>query len=312
MVSRIYVEKKPGFDVEAQQLKGELTEILGIKGIEALRIINRYDVEGIDEELFRSCVPTVFSEPQVDVTYDELPASDGAVFAVEFLPGQFDQRADSASECVQLISQGERPAVRSAKVYMISGALDEAAIDAIKHYVVNPVEARIASLDLPETLYMETPEPQPVEVLDGFRKLDEAGLAAFIADRGLAMDEADIAFCQQYFRDEDRDPTITEIRVIDTYWSDHCRHTTFGTVLDDVTIDDAVVQQAFDRYMEMRHELGRDAKPVCLMDMGTIGAKYLKKTGVMTDVDESEEINACTVKVKVDVDGEDQDWLFLF
>ena len=312
MVSRIYVEKKPGFDVEAQQLKGELTEILGIKGIEALRIINRYDVEGIDEELFRSCVPTVFSEPQVDVTYDELPASDGAVFAVEFLPGQFDQRADSASECVQLISQGERPAVRSAKVYMISGALDEAAIDAIKHYVVNPVEARIASLDLPETLYMETPEPQPVEVLDGFRELDEAGLAAFIAERGLAMDEADIAFCQQYFRDEDRDPTITEIRVIDTYWSDHCRHTTFGTVLDDVTIDDAVVQQAFDRYMEMRHELGRDAKPVCLMDMGTIGAKYLKKTGVMTDVDESEEINACTVKVKVDVDGEDQDWLFLF
>ena len=159
MVSRIYVEKKPGFDVEAQQLKGELTEILGIKGIEALRIINRYDVEGIDEELFRSCVPTVFSEPQVDVTYDELPASDGAVFAVEFLPGQFDQRADSASECVQLIRRGERPAVRSAKVYMISGALDEAAIDAIKHYVVNPVEARIASLDLPETLYMETPEP---------------------------------------------------------------------------------------------------------------------------------------------------------
>ena len=312
MVSRIYVEKKPGFDVEAQQLKGELTEILGIKGIEALRIINRYDVEGIDEELFRSCVPTVFSEPQVDVTYDELPASDGAVFAVEFLPGQFDQRADSASECVQLISQGERPAVRSAKVYMISGALDEAALEAIKHYVVNPVEARIASLDLPETLHMETPEPQPVEVLDGFRELDEAGLAAFITERGLAMDEADIAFCQQYFRDEDRDPTITEIRVIDTYWSDHCRHTTFGTVLDDVTIDDAVVQQAFDRYMEMRHELGRDAKPVCLMDMGTIGAKYLKKTGVMTDVDESEEINACTVKVKVDVDGEDQDWLFLF
>ena len=312
MVSRIYVEKKPGFDVEAQQLKGELTEILGIKGIEALRIINRYDVEGIDEELFRSCVPTVFSEPQVDVTYDELPARDGAVFAVEFLPGQFDQRADSASECVQLISQGERPAVRSAKVYMISGTLDEAAIEAIKRYVVNPVEARIASLDLPETLYMETPEPAPVEVLDGFRELDEAGLAAFIADRGLAMDEADIAFCQQYFRDEGRDPTITEIRVIDTYWSDHCRHTTFGTVLDDVTIDDAVVQQAFDRYMEMRHELGRDAKPVCLMDMGTIGAKYLKKTGVMTDVDESEEINACTVKVKVDVDGEDQDWLFLF
>ena len=312
MVSRIYVEKKPGFDVEAQQLKGELTEILGIKGIEALRIINRYDVEGIDEELFRSCVPTVFSEPQVDVTYDELPASDGAVFAVEFLPGQFDQRADSASECVQLISQGERPAVRSAKVYMISGALDEAAIEAIKHYVVNPVEARIASLDLPETLYMETPEPQPVEVLDGFRELDEAGLAAFISERGLAMDEADIAFCQQYFRDEDRDPTITEIRVIDTYWSDHCRHTTFGTEMTDVAIDDPRVQAAFDQYMDMRNELGRQAKPVCLMDMGTIGAKWLKSKGVLTGMDESEEINACTVKCKVDVDGEEQDWLYLF
>ena len=312
MVSRIYVEKKPGFDVEAQQLKSELTEILGIKGIEALRIINRYDVEGIDKELFRSCVPTVFSEPQVDVTYDELPASDGAVFAVEFLPGQFDQRADSASECVQLISQGERPAVRSAKVYMISGALDEAAIDAIKHYVVNPVEARIASLDLPETLYMETPEPQPVEVLDGFRELDEAGLAAFISERGLAMDEADIAFCQQYFRDEDRDPTITEIRVIDTYWSDHCRHTTFGTILDDVQIDDAIVQKAFDRYMAIRADLGRENKPRCMMDLATIGAKELKKQGILKNLDESDEINACTVKIKCDVNGKDEDWLFLF
>ena len=313
MVSRIYVEKKPGFDVEAQQLKAELAEILGIKGLSRVRIINRYDVEGISEELFNSCVSTVFSEPQVDVTYAELPdCGANAVFAVEFLPGQFDQRADSASECVQLISQGERPDVRSAKVYVLEGALSDAEVETIKHYVVNPVEARIASLDMPKTLKVATPEPAPVEVLDGFCELDEAGLAQFIADRGLAMDEADIAFCQQYFRDEGRDPTITEIRVIDTYWSDHCRHTTFGTVLDDVTIDDAVVQQAFDRYMEMRHELGRDAKPVCLMDMGTIGAKYLKKTGVMTDVDESEEINACTVKVKVDVDGEDQDWLFLF
>ena len=312
MVSRIYVEKKPGFDVEAQQLKGELTEILGIKGIEALRIINRYDVEGIDEELFRSCVPTVFSEPQVDMTYDELPASDGAVFAVEFLPGQFDQRADSASECAQLISQGERPAVRSAKVYKISGALDEAAIEAIKHYVVNPVEARIASLDLPETLYMETPEPQPVEVLDGFRELDAAGLAALIAARGLAMDEADIAYCQQYFRDEDIDPSITEIRVIDTYWSDHCRHTTFGTILDDVKIDDELVQAAFDRYMALRAETGRDKKNRTLMDCATIGAKALKQRGILKNLDESEEINACTVKIKCDVDGETQDWLFLF
>ena len=313
MVSRIYVEKKPGFDVEAQQLKSELRDILGVDALAGLRIINRYDVEGIDEELFRACVPTVFSEPQVDVATDGLPETgDAAVFAVEFLPGQFDQRADSAAECVQLISQGERPDVRSAKVYVLEGALSEVDVEAVKHYVVNPVEARIASLELPATLKVEAPEPQPVEVLEGFRELDAAGLAAVIAERGLAMDEADIAFCQEYFRGEERDPTITEIRVIDTYWSDHCRHTTFGTVLTDVKIDDAAVQKAFDRYLEMRHELGRDEKPVCLMDMGTIGAKYLKKTGQLTGLDESEEINACTVKVTVDVDGHDEDWLFLF
>ena len=312
MVSRVYVEKKPGFDVEAQQLKSELVTILGVKGLDSLRLINRYDVEGADEDLFRSCVPTVFSEPQVDFAYDELPAGGVATFAVEFLPGQFDQRADSASECIQLISQGERPTVRSAKVYILDGELSDEDVEAIKRYVVNPVEARLATLELSETLTQDVPEPEPVEVIDGFRELDEAGLAAFIAERGLAMDEADIAFCQQYFKDEDRDPTITEIRVIDTYWSDHCRHTTFGTVLENIEIDDSVVQAAFDRYMEMRHELGRDEKPVCLMDMGTIGAKWLKAQGILTNLDESEEINACTVKVTVDVDGEDQDWLFLF
>ena len=312
MVSRVYVEKKPGFDVEAQQLKSELVTILGVKGLDSLRLINRYDVEGADEDLFRSCVPTVFSEPQVDFAYDELPAGGVATFAVEFLPGQFDQRADSASECIQLISQGERPTVRSAKVYILDGELSDEDVEAIKRYVVNPVEARLAALELPETLTQDVPEPEPVEIIDGFRELDEAGLAAFIAERGLAMDEADIAFCQQYFKDEDRDPTITEIRVIDTYWSDHCRHTTFGTVLENIEIDDSVVQAAFDRYMEMRHELGRDEKPVCLMDMGTIGAKWLKAQGILTNLDESEEINACTVKVTVDVDGEDQDWLFLF
>ena len=298
MVSRVYVEKKPGFDVEAQQLLAELRDTLGIEALTGLRVINRYDVEGIDGELFGSCVPTVFSEPQVDFAYDELPEEPGAtVFAVEALPGQFDQRAASAAECVQLISQGERPTVRSAKVYLLSGDLSTEDFDAIKGYVVNPVESRL---------------PEPVEIIDGFREMDEAALASFIAERGLAMDEADIAFCQQYFKDEDRDPTITEIRVIDTYWSDHCRHTTFGTNLENIEIDDAAVEAAFNRYMEMRHELGRDEKPVCLMDMGTIGAKWLKKQGILTNLDESEEINACTVKVTVDVDGEDQDWLFLF
>ena len=316
MVSRIYVEKKPGFDVEAQQLLHELRTILGLERLEGVRVVNRYDVEGADEALFRSCVPVVFSEPQVDTVTDELPADPDApgtaVFAVEFLPGQFDQRADSASECVQLVSQGERPDVRSAKVYVLAGDLSEGDVEAVKRYVINPVEAREASLERRETLKMATPEPEPVEVLDGFLDLDDEGLAAFIADRGLAMDLADIRFCQEYFSDEGRCPTITEIRVIDTYWSDHCRHTTFGTCLDDVRIDDATVRAAFDKYLEMRRELGRDERSVTLMDMGTIGAKYLKAKGVLKNLDESEEINACTVKVTVDVDGEDEDWLFLF
>ena len=312
MVSRIYVEKRTGFDVEARQLAAELRDTLGISGLQGLRILNRYDVEGIDAELFERCVPVVFSEPQVDVTYRELPAHEGPLFAVEALPGQFDQRADSAAECVQLISQGDRPAVRCAKVYLLSGELSEADVAAIERYVVNPVEARLASLDPVATLTAEVPEPRPVEVLTGFTELSAEGLADVIRARGLAMDQADIEFCQEYFRGEHRDPTITEIRVIDTYWSDHCRHTTFGTELTNVQIDDTAVQEAFDRYLAMRAELGREHKPVCLMDMGTIGAKYLKAKGILKNLDESEEINACTVRTTVDVDGEDQEWLFLF
>ena len=313
MVSRVYVEKKPGFDGEAKQLKEELRSLLGVGALENLRMVNRYDVEGISDELFAQCVPTVFSEPQSDIATLEMPEANGAaVFAVEYLPGQFDQRADSASECIQLISQGERPEVRSAKVYMLEGALSDEDVAAIKHYVINPIEAREASLDVRETLHMEQPVPGMVETVDGFLELDEAGLAAFVADRGLAMDLADIAFCQQYFAEEGRNPTITEIKMIDTYWSDHCRHTTFGTVLDNVAVEDEAVQAAFEKYLEMRHELGRDEKPVCLMDMGTIGARWLKAKGVLTGLDESEEINACTVKCKVDVDGEEQDWLYLF
>ena len=333
MVFRVYVEKRPGFDVEARQLLGELRTVIadGLPAEAALRIINVYDVEGISEELFESCIPTVFSEPQSDTASRELPVEgvalgaqgsgqgiaarpdDAFLFAVEALPGQFDQRADSAAECVQLISQGERPAVRCAKLYVFDCALPAEVEAAIKHYVINPVEARETDLALHDTLAAVYPEPPAVEVLEGFRDLDEAGLAAFIAERGLAMDLADIVFFQKHFRDEERrDPTITEVKVVDTYWSDHCRHTTFGTVLDEVAIDDEAVQAAFDKYLQMRGELGREGKPVCLMDMGTIGAKYLKSKGILTGLDESEEINACTVKVKVDVDGVDEDWLFLF
>ena len=313
MVFRVYVEKKPGFDVEAQQLANELTTILGIKALKNVRLVNRYDVEGISEELFAQATPTVFSEPQVDNVSADLPDfGDATVFAVEYLPGQFDQRADSASECIQLISQGERPTVRSAKVYALEGELSEADVEAIKHYVINPVEAREASLDVKTTLKTQVPVPGKVEVISGFRTMSDAELEQFIEDRGLAMDLADLQFCREHFTEEQRDPTITEIKVIDTYWSDHCRHTTFGTQLDEVSIDDAAVKAAFDKYLEMRHELGRDAKPVCLMDMGTIGAKWLKKNGILKNLDESEEINACTVKVKVDVNGHDEDWLFLF
>ena len=311
MVYRIYVEKKPGFDGEAQGLKHELVELVGIKGLKDLRLLNRYDVEGIDRDLFEKAIPTVFSEPPVDVTYTELPTAK-TVFAVEYLPGQFDQRADSASECIQLLSQGERPSVRSARIYLLDGELSAEDLEAIKKYVINPVEAREASLDTRDTLKMEFAVPTAVETLNGFCALDDAALENFRNEKGLAMDHADIVFCQNYFKSEQRDPTITEIRLIDTYWSDHCRHTTFGTILNDVKIDDEVVQAAFDRYMALRAETGRDKKNRTLMDLATIGAKALKQRGILQNLDESEEINACTVKIKCDVDGELQDWLFLF
>ncbi len=312
MVYRVYVEKKPGYDVEAQALKNELVSLLGITGLTGLRLLNRYDVEGVSQELFESCLNTVFSEPPVDVIYRTMPQHTGPVFGVEYLPGQYDQRADSAAQCIQLISQGERPQVASAKVYLLEGDLTEEQVEAIRKYVINPVEARQADLAEKETLKMEYDIPTKVETLDGFLDLDEKGLADFVAEKGLAMDLGDIKFCQDYFRKEGRNPTITEIRMIDTYWSDHCRHTTFGTILDQVTFEDQLAQAAFSRYMELREELGRQEKPRCLMDMGTIAAKALKKRGILKNLDESEEINACTVKIQCDVDGEMQDWLYLF
>jgi phosphoribosylformylglycinamidine synthase len=261
VVFRVYVEKQSGFDVQAQQLSHELRTVLGLKGLKSLRLINRYDVEGISSSLFEQSVPTVFSEPQTDMVSDKLPKSESAhIFAVEYLPGQFDQRAESASECIQLMSQGERPTVGTATVYLIDGQLSDDDLEAIKRYVINPVEAREASLDVKQTLNMQMATPTAVEVVKGFVSLDESSLAQFIEERGLAMDLADIIFCQKYFQEEQRDPTITEIKVIDTYWSDHCRHTTFGTQLQNIQIDDAVVQKAFDRYLSLRHELGRDEK----------------------------------------------------
>ena len=313
MVTRIYVEKKPEHAVEAKGVLHEIRHLLRIKSVSGLRIVNRYDVEGISEELLAQSLHTVFSEPQLDFVYDSLPQTQGAVFATEFLPGQFDQRAASAAECIQLISQGERPSVASARVFLLEGNPSQAELDEIKRYVINPVEAREALLDEKQTLKMHYEIPTTVETLTGFTALNEAELADFVKSYGLAMDEGDIAFCQQYFKQAGKDPTITEIRMIDTYWSDHCRHTTFGTILDDVTIQNEVVQKAFDRYLALRKGVhaGKN-KPMCLMDLGTIGGKYLKQAGVLKNLDESDEINACSVKIKVDNNGTQEDWLLLF
>ena len=311
MVYRIYVEKQEALAFDAKALQNEARNLLGITGLEKVRIINRYDAENITRELFDYAVNTVFSEPQVDIAGETVDLTGAQVFAVEYLPGQFDQRADSAAQCIQIISQGDRPLVHSAKVYALYGDLSQQDVLTIKKYVINPVEAREATLDTYETLKTTYAIPTEVKTLNGFIALDEAGLAAFIKEYGLAMDEADIAFCQAYFRKENRDPTITEIRMIDTYWSDHCRHTTFGTIIDNVTFEDNLLQQAFDRYLAVRKELGR-TKPICLMDLATVAVKYLKVNGKLPKLDESEEINACTVKIDVEVDGVKEPWLLLF
>ena len=311
MVYRVYVEKKAEFADEAGKLLGDLKSFMQLERLTGVRILNRYDVENLDGELFDYAKKTVFSEPQTDIVSDGLPESDAAVFAVEYLPGQFDQRADSAAQCIQIISKGERPTVRTAKVYLLFGELTNEDIDTVKSYVINPVEAREASLEKPATLKADYEIPTSVETLDGFCGYGEAELADFVRSYGLAMDEDDIAFCQKYFIGERRDPTITEIRMTDTYWSDHCRHTTFLTTIDSVRFDDKLLQEAYDDYIETRRLLGR-TKPINLMDIATLAVKYLRSTGKLDKLDESEEINACTVKTEVEIDGKTEPWLLLF
>ena len=316
MVYRVYVEKKAELANEARALQHDLRAFLGIRSLTGLRLYNRYDLEGISRELFDYTVKTVLSEPQLDLVTDQVPQGD-AVFAVEYLPGQFDQRADSAAQCIQILSQGERPAVRTARVYALEGVLTPQELEAVKQYVINPVESREASLDLPETLRMEYTVPTSVRTITGFTAMDTAGLDALREDLGLAMDLDDLKFLQAYFRDEERrDPTITEIRVVDTYWSDHCRHTTFSTHLDRVEIHDEAIEAAYRRYLDARVEVYGAEKaakrPKTLMDLATIGAKVLKKRGMLPELDESEEINACSIHVKADVNGQTQDWLLMF
>ncbi len=317
-VFRAYTERREGFALEAEALRQDLREALRAE-IPSLRIFNRYDLEGVEREVYEAAKAGVLARAQTDVCYDEeLPEIPGGhtVFAVEPLPGQYDQRADSLAQCIQMMTRAERPACAAAKVYVFGAEVPEALLGRIKEYIINPVESREASLEKPATLAREYALPTKVETLEGFRSLDDAGLEELLEAKGLAMDIADLKFFQSYFTEEGRDPTITELRVVDTYWSDHCRHTTFGTELRNIVIDDERVRAAFDQYLkeraEARGEAEAAARPITLMDIATAAAKVLKKRGVLKDLDESEEINACSVKVRATVDGEEQDWILMF
>ena len=316
MVKRIYSEKKEGYNVEADFLKSDLSGTLGISGIEDIRFIVRYDVSGITDEQYEIAKNTVFSEPQLDNTYDEvLPIDNGdRSFVIEYLPGQYDQRADFAGQALQIITRGEKPKVRAAKVIVIKGSVSDSDFEKIKAYCINPVEAREASADKPETLDTNYDIPTSVDTVGGFIEKSDDELCALIKTLGLAMDGDDIRFCRDYFKNtEKRDPTITEIRMIDTYWSDHCRHTTFSTVLDNIKFNDKFAEDAYNDYKNARsYVYGQRNKPVCLMDIATMAVKKLKKDGVLKALDESEEINACSIKVTADVDGKPEDWLVMF
>lgn len=317
-VRRIYVEKKRGFDVEAQSVLEDLKENLSLGGLTDVRIINRYDVEGISDEEYQKARNLIFSEPPVDNAYDEEVAiNEGKVFAVEYLPGQFDQRAASAEECISILTEKDRPRVRSAKVYVLIGNVSDADMERVKTYVINPVEAHEASLEKPVSLDMEHVVPDDVKTVDGFIDMDKPQMENFLNEMGFAMDMDDLAFCQEYFRtSEKRNPSVTELRMIDTYWSDHCRHTTFSTKINNVTINSGkyadVISASYEEYKKAKADLYAPDRDVCLMNMATIIVKQLKKNGLLKEIDESEEINACSIVVPVDVNGKDEDWLIMF
>ncbi|MFW5999744.1 MAG: phosphoribosylformylglycinamidine synthase [Halanaerobiaceae bacterium] len=318
-VRRIFVEKKPGFNVEARYLGRELNDFLGIKGLDKVRIINRYDIEGISEEEYRRSREIIFAEPPVDEVYDEefpLP-DDCRVLAVEYQPGQYDQRADSAAQCVQILTRNEKPDIRCARIYIFEGEISDSDYEMIKDYLINPLEAREASLEKPESLEMKIEFPDRVDVLDGFIGLDSEELGELHTDLDLAMSHDDLKFIQDYFCSEERDPTITEIRVLDTYWSDHCRHTTFLTEITDIEFEEGdytlAVKKAYHKYLNTREQVyGDEDRKICLMDIATIGMKEMKKRGLLEDLDESEEINASSIEVEVKRNGEIEKWLVMF
>ena len=317
-VFRVFVEKKKGNDIEARQLQEDLVSTVGITALEDLRLINRYDAQGISEDEFREAVNLILSEPNLDNVYSELDIPAGwKYFAAEFLPGQYDQRADSAAQCIQLLTQGERPLVSSAKVYLLKGNITNAEFDKIKSYIINPVESREASMAVPESLDITADRPADIARINGFTAMSDEEIADYHGSMGFAMSVADLCWVRDYFKTEKRDPSLTELKVIDTYWSDHCRHTTFSTILDDIKVEkskySAAVEDAIKEYFDLRKEVyGSREKNVCLMDMACIGAKALKKRGILDNLDESDEINACSIEVPVTIDGKTEQWLVQF
>ncbi|MEG1931256.1 MAG: AIR synthase-related protein, partial [Anaerovorax sp.] len=319
MVKRIYVEKKQGFDIEAQGLFQDMKENLHLETLKGIRVLNRYDMEGVDQASYEKAKYTIFAEPAIDQLYEEtIPQQPYQVFGVEYLPGQYDQRADSAAQCISLMDSRITALVKFARIMIPIGDISETQFEAIKKYCINPVDSQEAALGKPEKLEMDMILPADVQVVSGFRTMTEDQLEAFRMAQGFAMSFEDIKHINTYFSaEEDRDPTITELKVIDTYWSDHCRHTTFMTNITNVKFASdpygKLIQEAFKDYLAMRDEVyGETERPVTLMDMAVMGTKYLKKKGKLADLDESEEINACSIKVKAQIDNKEEDWLVMF
>lgn len=319
-VRRIFVEKKEGFDIEARGLLKDLKTNLGISGLEKLRIINRYDVSGISDKDYDAARCVIFSEPPVDKVYDEIIEFDGdeEVFAVEYLPGQYDQRADSAAQCIQMLTLGEKPFCRVARLIALKGSISDDDLKKIKDYCINPVESHEASLEKPANLNVEVVYPNDVRIINGFIGMDKEKLAEMVCELGLAMSCEDLVFCRDYFKNkEKRDPSLTEIRMIDTYWSDHCRHTTFLTSIEEVSFDESsfagIIKSVYESYLKSREYVyGDRKKEICLMDLATIAMKELRKKGILDDLDVSDEINACSIVVNANVDGRDEEWLVMF
>ena len=313
MVYRVYVEKREELAFEARALKRELSQYAGIRGLKKVRVINRYDVQGLSEEAFRAAIPTVFSEPRLDRACERLDIPEGdRAFALEYLPGQFDQRADSAAQCIQMQTRGERPLIRTARVYVLSGDLSPRDMEAAKRRLLNPVESREAGMEKPGSLDMAAEEPRMPAILYGFREMKTGDMRRLREEQALAMDDEDLMACMAYFAREGRDPSLTELKVIDTYWSDHCRHTTFLTRITGVACEDPVISRSLKDYMDARKEAGRENRPFTLMDVATLAARVLDQRGQLPELEKTEENNACTIRIKAGTPAGEEDWLLFF